>query len=813
MEGVSKIFGGVMDAKEGNVRNLLSALDEHQSLWTEPQHELQFYFSKIGTLLGTAPTRDRGLIALSHLVPQCPLDILEEKLQYYVSVCSKICNQKGHVASIPLAYNVLKQLLLKSLESSDLNKLAISAIPKLMDNITSSIDPSTHASTLDFLETSMLHYPGVTGSAKTRIEDFLYSLVDSEDPLVVERTGRCLVQLQQIRGGGQHGSLHKKTWDEYQCKLVDTVHDLLGKVFAHTPETFDLDENLECLKLPKLVIDDEPVVIARRVVNRLLNLISYLEEAIVQPYPVAKPFRPMKLLNVVIRGHSVSCQGMAKNTIQENLAFGMLLPQIQVQLLKVLDALVLVLKSNMIPFGNLITDLFDQCLKGTLTSNAKGRKKNYIALRSKAYESIGLWCETTKYASGIEECTDSLLEHIVKDVAPFESEVTLQVNASRQKLSAKAKKKLQKEQNAATSLAKTHSTNSFENSKHLQSDFGNETLCLAALRCLVKILNAAGCFIKPIMQKLIQEKIVSLCFSVFSQLNTGIRQNLYFEPNCRKALLSALHAMIINPHHLCPPPLQYGVHLFSVVQVQDPSGDVRARASELCRSTEVLVHPRKEVFYFPVEENAFKDMMAAKRKHPLNSQFFSAKRSYDANKNPNSFEKKVNNVEVEPTMADVEEPVEDSEGHEPIAIVEEVTIVDKKSPDVVYNLNDSENGRNFNSGKLQKSLNNKTVESSTIEIVSGEEDSEVELVDAVDVLGKPKENVEVKAISSEKNVKKNDNSECSEASPKRQSEAGAQAENNVTSGKKLKQNPEMQDVDARVDSLVAEFVDELNDDV
>lgn len=324
-----------------------------------------------------------------------------------------------------------EQLLVKSLESSELNKLAVSIIPKLMDNITSSIDPSTHAPTLDFLETAMRHYPGVTGSAKNRIEDYLYSLVDSEDAQVVERTGRCLLLLQQIRGGGQHGGLHKKTWDEYQCKLVDTIHDVLGKVFAHTPETFDVEENLECLKLPKLATDDEPVISARRIVNRLLNLISYLEEAIVLPYPVPKPFRPMKLLNVVLRGHSVSCQTMAKNTIQENLALGMLLPQVQVQLLKLLDALVLVLKSNMIPFGNLLTDLFEQCLKATLTTGAKGSKKSYIALRTKVYGSVGLWCETVKYASGIEDITDGLLEHIVQDVAPFESEVILQVNASR----------------------------------------------------------------------------------------------------------------------------------------------------------------------------------------------------------------------------------------------------------------------------------------------------------------------------------------------------------------------------------------------
>lgn len=40
MEGVSKIFGGVVDMKEGNFRQLLVALDEHQTLWTEVSYPL-----------------------------------------------------------------------------------------------------------------------------------------------------------------------------------------------------------------------------------------------------------------------------------------------------------------------------------------------------------------------------------------------------------------------------------------------------------------------------------------------------------------------------------------------------------------------------------------------------------------------------------------------------------------------------------------------------------------------------------------------------------------------------------------------------
>lgn len=378
-----------------------------------------------------------------------------------------------------------------------------------------------------------------------------------------------------------------------------------------------------------------------------------------------------------------------------------------------------------------------------------------------------------------------------------------------QKLSAKAKKKLQKEQNAATSLSKTHSTNSFDNSKYLQSDYGNEVLCLAALRCLCKILDAAGCFIKPIMQKLIQEKIVSLCFSVFSQLNTGVRQNLYFEPNCRKALLSALHALIVNPHHLCPPPLQYGVALFNVAEVQDPNGGVRATASELSRAAEILVHPRKEVFYFPVEENAVKEMLAAKKKHKLNSAFFPAKQT------PISFERVKQPVAKEP---------EESDEDEPIAVVEEITIEEDKSPEVVFQLDDVESAENCNNGELHKSAMNKTLDSEAIEINSdGEGDDEVEVVVSENTPKKAHEVDKTPKKSAENLPNSDDDVELIEevlstpkgpkAAQKRKSEAKEQPEETESSEKKSKPIDQTDDVEARVDDLVSEFVDELNDDV
>uniref|UniRef100_A0A4Y0BQS7 Pre-rRNA-processing protein RIX1 N-terminal domain-containing protein n=1 Tax=Anopheles funestus TaxID=62324 RepID=A0A4Y0BQS7_ANOFN len=618
MEGVGQLFGSILDSDDSLVAVFLNNLDEHQSFWTDPQNDLDRIFARIGALITGASMRDRGLNILTHLLSNCPLDIVEDKAQFYMNICLKVCNQRGPKQTIPLVYELLQQLIHRSLGSNELHKLFVSNLPKLLESVGSTIPPSVVPSALSFLEVAMQHYPGACGPMKNRIESFLYSLVDSTNRVVINRTARCLLLLQQIRGGGQHGTLHKKAWQEYYLKLVDTIHDLLNKIFAHTPETFDEEENLECLKLSPMPNNIHPICKAQLLAIRAVNLITFLDQAIVRAYPVPKPITPFKALNLILRGLSVSCEAMGQNPIAENIAFGTFLPSIHVGLLEVLDGLVLALGTNMLMFGESICGIFPKCLRATQgnRNDSEGTKKSFTRLRKKIYESIQLWCEKMRYGSTIEMVNEPLLEQIVRDFTPYESEVTLQMGASGNKrLSSRAKRKLQKEQNAATALNQNHSNKSgISEHKDELIDVGNETLCQAALECLSVILQSAGCFIKPVTHKLLEEKLVPLCFSLVSNHQlTG----LYSNDNVRVALLRAYAALIVNPHHHCPPPLQYASYIFNTLQTTDSSTVVRSVAAELARTMELVVHPWKETLYFPADKSAIKDALANKDKHPL----------------------------------------------------------------------------------------------------------------------------------------------------------------------------------------------------
>lgn len=223
----------------------------------------------------------------------------------------------------------------------------------------------------------------------------------------------------------------------------------------------------------------------------------------------------------------------------------------------------------------------------------------FSSIRQAAYQTLTLWCKTAKYGSLVETVVDDLIKYILQDITPYQSEVTLKVLAgSRKYLSKKARQKLHKAQNDASNIAQTHSK-SFNphNTKIIYSDQGNEPVCAAALECLAYILHAAGCFIKPLHQKILQENLVALSLNVVNAIPK--KSQLYYSIECRKNLFKSLFALTQSPHHLCPPPIQYAAEIFRIAQVHDINSEIRDKCAEYLRGIEKVLHPQKETFYFP----------------------------------------------------------------------------------------------------------------------------------------------------------------------------------------------------------------------
>lgn len=243
------------------------------------------------------------------------------------------------------------------------------------------------------------------------------------------------------------------------------------------------------------------------------------------------------------------------------------------------------------------------------------------SIRQAAYRSLSLWCKTAKTGCLVETVSDELVKYILQDITPFQSEVTLKVLAGARKyLSKKARQKLHKAQNDATNLAQTHSK-AFNphNTKIIYSDSGNEQLCAAALASLTEIILSVGCFLKPVLQKILQENIVRLSLTTVE--GALPRDHLYFDVECRVHLYAVLNALVLSPNHLCPPPIQYANAVFSVAQITESNLGLRQTCAGYLRSIEKILHPQKEALVFPLDAgdvaDAFKQKMAGDGPHAI----------------------------------------------------------------------------------------------------------------------------------------------------------------------------------------------------
>lgn len=276
------------------------------------------------------------------------------------------------------------------------------------------------------------------------------------------------------------------------------------------------------------------------------------------------------------------------------------------------------MQGNVRLFCKDIISIYESSLKWTTTGGKQfGCKKPYSNVRRSTYNSLKQYCLLLGKGSLVEIIAKIAVENIVEDTLPFKSEVILQSSMSNNRggsLSKRAKKKLQKVQNEATNLAQTHSSKQNSHVDRVYTDAYNTELCVSALDALSAFVLACGHEIKPTLQRSLQQHIVQLCLEI--DINVLEKSQLYFSDSCRKALYEALTSLIMYPHHLAPPPLQYAVRILTNACLLDPSKDVREKSRLLMAGVEKIMNPQRTMPYFKVSEeelnNAIKELRSGK---------------------------------------------------------------------------------------------------------------------------------------------------------------------------------------------------------
>lgn len=187
------------------------------------------------------------------------------------------------MTTICLSYEVANDILLKSVFIPDLGKaIANNLLSKLIESV--NVVPSEcHLAALKCLENCMKLYAGPSGASRGIIDRFIGNFIDSTSQELVFQSGKCLLQLQQIRGGSVQGTSLKSAWSNLQSQLLVSLHALLNQLFVNTTETYDgvnFDDETSVVKAVELNLSPEPIERTTQLLTRFKNLCEYIRIAL-----------------------------------------------------------------------------------------------------------------------------------------------------------------------------------------------------------------------------------------------------------------------------------------------------------------------------------------------------------------------------------------------------------------------------------------------------------------------------------------------------------------------------------------------------
>ncbi|XP_026489210.2 proline-, glutamic acid- and leucine-rich protein 1-like [Vanessa tameamea] len=398
-------------------------------------------------------------------------------------------------------------------------------------------------------------FPKYCMQHRSNTENYLASFISSNNYYNVIEAAKCAHALQQVRPTKEKTATPKSSWRDQIVLLCNTAHTLISAVF---PNAVDMYKDAEMPQTPsaKSALSIALTDVTKNLKNvkdkqsllqlRLKNVLVFIQAMLVEIYPVAKPIRPQIILDVIIRALSVTSGTNSNVNISS----------VKTQALRTLDALIVCLGSNLIPFSPLVI----RCVMQTLRWSSDNSRENNRIVRSTAYNTLSKWLNTlhvhrTSDSRNLWE--DELTGYIVDDITPLKKIVQLTMGPQPTKhLSKKAKRKLAASQLQESTIS-AHMPG--EKNKIVVSDEVNNEVAIAALDCAEMFLTVCGRFLKPATHKLIQESLVRECYN-----NTSYTDNhlLY--------LLRALEATRKTTPVTVPPPTQYCLHLYSVlVNVQN----------------------------------------------------------------------------------------------------------------------------------------------------------------------------------------------------------------------------------------------------
>ncbi|XP_032520536.2 uncharacterized protein LOC116772448 [Danaus plexippus] len=418
------------------------------------------------------------------------------------------------------------------------------AVKEVLSNFFQNLPKRNDINNKKFLDELLIiinRYPKYCMSYRNIIESFISNYLSSNNYYNVIKAAKCAHALQQVRPIQDKTATPKSCWRQQMNSLCNAAHSLIEVIFADAvdiyrsnakPTESHSNSPLSTV-LANIVKKSQDKDRSQLMMTRLKNVFTFIQAMLVEIYPVPKPIQPRSILDVIVRSLSVSSQHVSLDVAS-----------VKVQALKTLDAMILCLGSNLIPYSPLVFRLATQTLRWTSDNMSRTTGK----VRCTAYSTLSKWLLTLHIYKMPEKNTweDDLTAHVVRDVTPAKRVVALTMGPQPTKnLSKKAKRKLANSQLLQSSIA-AHMPGE-KNKIDIPEEVNNE-VTVSALQFAEVFFTVCGRFLKPATHKLFQERVIR---------HHSAGETLLY--------LRVLEASRKTTPATVAPPTQYCLHIYSTL--------------------------------------------------------------------------------------------------------------------------------------------------------------------------------------------------------------------------------------------------------
>ena len=432
-----------------------------------------------------------------------------------------------------LVCSCLSLIVENSLTTSEAGRTISTSASALISVILSCQSGQTLPSALTLLAVLMRKYPGSCGQSRPRIEEKVFSLIESGEKAGVRMVGRLLSLVCQVGGGGREGVDHTNQHSALLASLLSTIHSGISEVFSGVKEVDSYSE---------LVSQGAPIKMkSANICQRALQVETLMEvmgEMLTVGFPQARPVSVENLLSVVVR---VILMEVKPGDSPHSQLVSSLHSLLSCSSLSLLTSLLASLGSQLTSCAGHINSLL-------LTGLARAEDKR---VRVGLYFCLSQWLETAGLNSGLEHCAATLVSAAVKDLVPVRQKMKLQTTGQ------KNKKKKSEVKEAE------------------EQDTVDPALAVAAVRCVERVVRVVGGWLQPSSETELTRCLLSSLLSPA-------------QPSLTSALLSCLQTVVTSP--LNTSPAQLALPLLARIS-NSPGLSTQARQG--LTSLSLMMHPTR----------------------------------------------------------------------------------------------------------------------------------------------------------------------------------------------------------------------------